>query len=797
MDRRKFLGALGASAALSGIPSYAGQHASKSHDSTLRISLNGPWEQHIAGKLLGTVAVPSSRRPVGYYTLRRKFVLPALAGGQRAFLRLDAITYWGRVTVNGKQLGTMDPYIPYDFEFTSVAKEGINRVQVEIVDLTPLPDGSGKDQIAIGLNPGWEAYGGIIRDVWVELRPESFVENVRVAYRLGNGFKNCHVAPRIMISSASQTSAKVESMLWKSANEVARVATTVALRPGMNDVELEFDVSNPALWSPSHPEMYQLTASLLTASSENQWSGKIGFREMRTRGRDFILNGERIVLNGVCRHDLWKGQGFTLTPSQQERDMRMIKTMGCNFVRLVHYPHDRRIIELADELGLMVSEEPGYWQMNFSTMSPSEIELGYRILEGAIRRDWNSPSVIIWFLSNECTLTEASMAEGKARCNRLDPIHRMVSVANSHKSESVKPLFVASGMDFFDQHPYTTRVARFAEEAEFYGANKPLTFSEWGGREIGQTPILMRETVDSLIALVKNHGLAGHMFWSWQDMREYTRIDSEMVDGVLESGVVTEDREPRDEVYEELARLFELRPPADEPREVKLEILPLRKIPWSGNSQFETVDLQPFVESPNAAKAWDDLRAQMAKYWDRAAKGEWEADEEDLTFWRGIKLQVEGVPFSLPVIKGRVRPVAVTPATPEVSIPVGKVCTRIHIMGQVTLPDGYPIVGSLGDPVGAYVLHYADGTTEQIPLRNGYEVARSNCIYSATRIDPVALNSQPVLRYIKNPSREHYQVLLFSISLKPKQLAHVTCRLNEKQFPLVIFAITAEQARKS
>ena len=167
-------------------------------------------------------------------------------------------------------------------------------------------------------------------------------------------------------------------------------------------------MNNPFLWSPDSPNLYELAANLKTTSGEDRWFCKTGFREIRTEGREFRLNGKKLVLNGVCRHDMWRDQGFTLSRAQQDQDMRMIKNQGCNFVRLVHYPHDRRMIELADQLGLLVSEEPGYWGMDFNTMERPRVELGYMIIETIIRRDWNSPSVMAWLLSNECTMTEPS-----------------------------------------------------------------------------------------------------------------------------------------------------------------------------------------------------------------------------------------------------------------------------------------------------------------------------------------------------------------------------------------------------
>ncbi len=295
------------------------------------------------------------------------------------------------------------PYIPAEFEFTSSAKEGKNEVQVQVVDLTPLPDGSGLAEVMLGQNPGWEATGGIIRDTWVEVRPASFVENVRFAYTLTSDYTACAGKPRVMVSSAEAASGTAEVVLKRGETEVARATQPMQLNAGANEVELAFEFKDPILWSPEFPSLYELTATLKTSSGEDSWSCKTGFRDIRTQGRDFLLNGKRLVLNGVCRHDLWLEEGFTLSRRQQEQDMQMIKSVGCNFIRLVHYPHDRHIIELADQIGLLVSEEPGFWQVDFATSPRPPVELGFRILEGTIRRDWNSPAVMFWFASNECT----------------------------------------------------------------------------------------------------------------------------------------------------------------------------------------------------------------------------------------------------------------------------------------------------------------------------------------------------------------------------------------------------------
>jgi hypothetical protein len=474
--------------------------------------------------------------------------------------------------------------------------------------------------------------------------------------------------------------------------------------------------------------------------------------------------------------------------------MRMIKELGCNFIRLVHYPHDRNIVALANQLGILVSEEPGFWNMDFRKMESAQIELGYNILETTIRRDWNAPAVMAWLLSNECTLTEETLAEGKRRCNRLDPIQRLVSAANSHRAKEVKPLFIAAGLDFFDQHPYTYHVQEFAQEAAFDGPSKPLTFTEWGGRAIGQTELVMRKTVDALIDLIESGELSGTMFWSWADLPQYSRIDDEMCNGILESGVVTEAREPRDVVSMELARLFALRRHVDELPDTAPEILPLKWAPWSKSSSFESLNLQPCVETSDASLAWSGLNKRMGDYWKKIGDEQWKSSGEKFVLWQGTDVEIANVEFRIPTVEGRARPLILTPEVAQLTIPVGSSCRRVHILGNVTLPEGFPVVGNDGEAVGSFTLEYSNGATREIPLRQGREVARSNLIQSASRIDPIATEAQPALLFVKDIAREQYQVLLYSIPVEARTLAKIHCKLNGEQAPLAIFAITVEKA---
>lgn len=762
----------------------------------MTVDLNGNWDRYIHGKLFDRIAVPSSLRPSGTYRLQRTFLLPRLTSGFRAFIHFEAITYYGKVFVNGAELGNMIPYLPHEFECTRNAVEGQNTIEVEVVDAGGELEGKGRDEVRFGDCGGWECYGGIIRPVYLELRPPAFINTLRFSYKLAGDYQSAACTVQIVVNTDGQYSGTCELTLYWAKSEVAHATKVIELHPGSAEISMNFALEAPALWSPEEPNLYTLRAEIKTSACQDRWSCRTGFREFKTDGSSFVLNGKRVVLNGVCRHDMWRDQGFTLSHSQQEQDMRMIKTMGANFVRLVHYPHDRRILDLADELGLLVSEEPGFWNMDFSQLQVGELDLGCHILEGVIRRDWNSPAVVIWLLGNECAFPLSYLKRGKAICDQLDPIRRLVSVAHIYgKTAECRRLFDDAGLDFYDWHAYEFSDDKFVNLPESFGSDKPLTLTEWGWEDAGGGDILYERNIDGLLAQVEAGKIAGHSFWSWNDVRQFNRVDWSTQNGILRSGLVTEGREIREPIYSRLASLFaRRRENCDAPAPGRLILPPLRKIPFSNGSTFKTVDLQSLADSPSGQRSWQSLEIGLKKFWAvSVAPDQWARTGSHFTLWNTPELKIAGVSFLSPLIDNQVRPVLLTPDEPEVTIPLNQTFSILHILGQVSLPVGYPLIGGAGKIVASYSLKYTDGKTHTIFVRNGIEVAQSNCIFEATRISPIATAAQPVAEYIKDIVRERYQLLLWSVPVDSQGVAYLHCMLNGQQPPLAIFAITTEQ----
>lgn len=765
-----------------------------------RIDLAGRWERIVNGESWDFVHVPCSLRLAGTYILKRNISLSRVPAGARSYIHFEAITYYAEVTVNGTKLGHMGPYIPYEFESTHVFREGENTIEVLIRDLTAGRDGSGKDELAIGVNPGWEAYGGIIRETWIEIRPAVFIENVRLAYTVTDDFSRASCGLRVFLNAAAPADAHVNVSVLHGATEVAHGSTPVTLYSGRADANVEFQVEHPLLWSPAEPHLYTLTATLETTTETDVFRTRTGFRHFAINGRQFTWNGKPLYLQGLCRHDMWYDQGFTLTREQMKEDMRAIKAMGANFVRLVHYPHDRYIIDLAEELGLLVTEEPGYWQVEFPSMPASEIDAGLRILEGAIRRDWNSPAVFGWLLGNESRLTVDYLRRGKALCDELDPLRRPVSFANSTAKEKAKLQFEQAELDFFSQHLYEFDRHKFETTADYYGAAKPLVIDEWGWEDSGGGEIFWDRNFDALLDAMKEGKIAGHSFWSWNDMRQYARLDWPTAAGVLYSGVVTETRQPRTDLYQRLSLLFQWqaadaereRVPHTVPFSKKPRIVPLRVPIVTRRGTATPVDLQPVLSSTSARQSWQALEQAMAKFWaaTKMARDQWERTGKQMLFWPDPTVEINGIPFAFPRENGLVRPIVVTPDVPRLSVPIAKQCDYIYLLGNSTLPSGYPLEGQQGAVAGSIEVVYRGRATQRVPLRNGKEIASANMIDDATRIEPIALNAPQALTFEKDPAREHYQILLFGF---PTNGFVSELAWNWKSgAPLTLFAVTLQ-----
>ena len=442
-------------------------------------SLNGVWNYRIGDGKYTEKTVPYSDLCVGISECVLEF--GAKCNDGRAFLVFEGITYSAKVTLNGVFLEQLSPYIEHRIEITDVLKEKDNLLKVEINDLG----------MPFGPSAGWENYSGIIRDVYIEYTNASIITDVVWHTEFSKDFKSAVCYADIAFEAGENSC--VQAVLKDKCTNVAGEGTA-------EDGKIKFSVENPMLWSPDSPNLYTLECTLYENGNKVDFvSQRVGFKELCAKDRKFYLNGKPFFILGVNKHDLFGEKGHTYSVEEMKRDMTMIKETGCNYVRLVHYPHNKKIIELADEIGLLVSEEPGLWWSDMNNKETCEGAL--KVLEGVIKRDRNNVSVAFWLSFNECKFTLDFLKTSAAVARKNDP-YRMISGANCMSLEMTKENYTKCGFDFYTMHPYAPDTSRILESAKVL-TEMPLLFTEWGGFYCDRNERTFREFISTIVSLAK------------------------------------------------------------------------------------------------------------------------------------------------------------------------------------------------------------------------------------------------------------------------------------------------------
>lgn len=722
-------------------------------------SLNGWWDYRVGEGAWERKRVPFSARPVGVSTCARSFDRHSAAA--RAFLVFDGITYAATVTLNGVVLGEMLPYSEYRFEITDLLRETDNRLSVEIRDIDPV----------FGPSAGWENYGGIIRDVRIEYTPAARLCDAVWSTRFADGYRTayCRVEP----TAENAEGLTLRALLEDGGGNVVGEAT------GDPNEPLTFEVTEPALWSPDSPTLYTLRCLLLRGETVvDLLVQKVGFKELTLSGKRFLLNGKPTFLLGVNRHDLYGDSGHTLTEEEMRRDMTMIKRTGVNYVRLVHYPHHKRILQLADELGLLVSEEPGLW---WSDMHNPEICAGaLEVLRRVIRRDRNHVSVAFWLSFNECVFTFEFLKDSADVSRQEDPYH-MVSGANCMDLDMTKENFPKCGFDFYTMHPYAPTVGRLIDSAKAL-TEMPLLLTEWGGFYCAGNERLFREYIRVILDLWHNPDsepvVAGAVFWCWAEMHEFCRGGQPCQDGILREGLVDRFRNPTENLRIFTDAFAPLALPPKEPEYRMDEVWPVRDA-----GQFAPLDLSMLSAANDGA--WEEMLRVTA-----TPNPRFSGTKGTRCVANGPRLPVDLQSLGdLPVALLR-RPLVLAD---EIELPVGKQASALYLIGNVSMPHGFPIGGVYGEPVFDLTVCYTDGTSERATMKNGLDVTTAAGLYGPSRIDPVAANSPRACRFSYQYDWEHYVVNVRRLPLDPAKTVEKLrfTRANDGYQPL-LYGVTLQ-----
>ncbi len=308
----------------------------------------------------------------------------------------DVFVYLDRA---GQHTGGYDEFV---VDITESAARAINRPEMKgEVPIAVLCDNSRDLEMIPSSMNDFPRYGGIYRHVNLIYVPAISLERVHIDAAIRPGHP-----PRISVKGRLYNSGSFREevqLVVRIFNPGGSLVHSSSLHLPVWDGERELsavDVPVPEYWSPSRPALYRCEVALTTAHGSMTVSERFGIRyfEFLTHG-PFKLNGERLVLRGTQREEDHAGVGAAMTDDLIRAEMKLIKEMGANFIRLGHYQQSRLVLELCDELGLLVWEEIPWGRGGLG--GERYQHQASAMLRSMIDQHYNHPSVIIWGLGNE------------------------------------------------------------------------------------------------------------------------------------------------------------------------------------------------------------------------------------------------------------------------------------------------------------------------------------------------------------------------------------------------------------
>jgi len=464
--------------------------------------------------------------------------------GRRMFLYFGAVSYRSRIYLNGKEIGSHEGgFTPFQIEVTDLVQNTGNFLAVEV-------NNTRKVDAIPAMAFDWWNYGGITRDVFLVSTPSVFIEDYFVQL---DKLKADEIHARLQLSEkVANTNVQIYIP------ELNVKQNVVTDKEGF--AKVSFKVKNMERWSPESPRLYKVILS----SKEDKVEEMIGFRNLQVKGEDIYLNGKPVFLKAVSFHEeipQRKGRAFS------EADAVMLlseaKALGCNMIRLAHYPQNEYTVRLAEKMGFLLWEEIPIWQGIDFGNEVTKQKAGNMIRE-MVMRDKNRCSLAFWGVANE---TQPSAARNEflkyliQSCKSIDTTRLITAAVDLVRFDKEKQRFVMNDpfikeldvvavnkyMGWYHQWPLAPNKAIWD-----VARGKPLIVSEFGGEALygqtGEADVVSSWSEDYQATLYRDNlemfrnipNLRGTAPWILFDFRSPFRFHPTNQDGWNRKGLVSD-----------------------------------------------------------------------------------------------------------------------------------------------------------------------------------------------------------------------------------------------------------------
>ena len=496
----------------------------------------------------------------GFY--RRTLVLPEIVAERRYYMKIDAASKAANIRVNGKEVGShVGGYTACIVDITEyIRKENLIEITVDNgrKDITPI-------------SADFTFWGGIYRDVWLISTPKQhfnmsnmgsdgiFISTPVVNEKRGVLKVKCEVTNDSHESSILEVRSAIYSPQGKLLQTIKQKQK---LKSGETYIfeNTSGAIESPDLWSPETPSLYLVKTTLVDPKSGkllDEKNHKVGFRWFTFDGsKGFFLNGKSYKLSGLNRHQDQAPAGVALDDEAHRRDIFLMKELGCNFIRISHFPQDDAILEMCDELGLLAWEEIPI--INIVPNTPGYDDNCEYNLREMIRQHYNHSSVITWGYMNEILLTAPSIGKPEwlaCKERTVNLAQRLEAVLKeedpgraSVMAFNMTNLYNEIGLNLVDVVGWNLYHGWYVDKLKDFNAwcedqhrrypDQPMIISEWGagsdkrlhstqGRAFDFSIEYQQTYIEHYLPFIENtEWISGCAYWNFIDFNVAARQES-------------------------------------------------------------------------------------------------------------------------------------------------------------------------------------------------------------------------------------------------------------------------------
>lgn len=446
-------------------------------------------------------------------------------------LVFKGVSHTARVCLDGREIGShYNAYTPFAVAVTDVMA---GRHLLEVY-----ADNTFGEASALHIPNDYMSYGGISRGVLLEELTDTYIEYIHAVPVMEKDGWKALVSVKVKNWSTAGKACRLNLDLAGIASEAIKLTLEAG---GEKTVDFQLSAAEAEAWEIKNPKLYTIRATL---SDENgafdDQIDRMGFREIRTEGKDILLNGKKLRIRGFCRHEDHPMFGCALPYAAIQQDLETAMDLGANAIRTAHYPNDELFLDLCDEQGILVWEENHARGLTLEHMqNPNFERQAETCIEEMITAHINHPSVIIWGILNEC----ASDTEYGYECykKQYDLIRRM-DFSRPRSSASCKfktdicfglPEIVSYNLypEWYHETPANEYVKDIYDwvQRESEGSGKPFLVTEIGAGAIygfrshtlckWSEEYQAKALENQITAVLEQEGCSGIFIWQLCDVR--------------------------------------------------------------------------------------------------------------------------------------------------------------------------------------------------------------------------------------------------------------------------------------